>query len=290
MRTLDVALATSLNLTEPDLDEAPTLEALARHGLAARSLAWDDPAADFAVARLTVLRATWNYPERPADFRAWLERTAAATTLWNPLPVVRWNLHKGYLLDLARRGVPVTPTRLLPAGRPASFADLVRQTGWADLVLKPAVSCGSRLTFRVAADDAQAGDAALTRILAEGDALAQPYLAAVDGYGERALVCLDGEPTHAVRKSPRFSGQDESTSGALPIAPAEADLARRCLAAVGADLLYARVDVAPGPDGTPVLMELELIEPSLFFPACPAALERFARAVKRRVEALACTS
>lgn len=286
MRALDVALASSLDLAEPDRDEAPTLEALARHGLTAAPLAWDDPAADFAAARLVVLRATWTYPERPADFRAWLERTAAASTLLNPLPVVLWNLHKGYLLDLERRGVPIVPTRLLPAGAPGSFAALARETGWRDLVLKPAISCGSRLTFRVAADDVAAGDDALLRLAAEGDTLAQPYLSSVDGYGERALVCIDGEPTHAVRKSPRFAGQDESTSEALPISAAEDDLAHRCLALAGPDLLYARVDVAPGLDGRPVLMELELIEPTLFFPACPAALERFAQAVRRRVDAL----
>ncbi len=287
MRPLDVALATSLDLHEPDRDEAPTLAALAALGLTARSRAWDDPAADFAAARLVVLRATWNYPERPADFRAWLERTAAASTLLNPLPVVLWNLHKGYLLDLERQGVPIVPTRVLPAGAPSSFEALTRATGWPDLVLKPAVSCGSRLTFRVAADDVATGDEVLRTLAAEGDALAQPYLTSVEAYGERALVCIDGEITHAVRKSPRFAGQDESTSEALPVSPAEAALARRCLAAVPHELLYARVDVAPGPDGEPVLMELELIEPTLFFPACPAALERFAWVVKRRVDAQA---
>ena len=282
-RPFDVVLATSRDLPEPDADEIPTLEALARHGLRARSLAWDDPEADFGSARLTVLRATWTYPERPAAFAAWAERTAAVSMLLNPLPVVRWNLHKGYLLDLAARGIPVTPTRLLPADGRASFADVVHETGWADVVLKPAVSCGSRLTFRVRADEGPAGDEALARIRAEGDALVQPYLPSVDDHGERAVVCIDGAVTHAVRKSPRFSGQDECTSDALPVSAAEAGLARRCLAAVGTDLLYARVDMAPGPDGAPVLMELELIEPSLFFPACPPALERFATAVRRRV-------
>ena len=283
----DVALATCRHLPEPDRDEAPTLEALGRAGLTARSLAWDDPDAPFDQARLVVLRATWNYPERPDAFRAWLERTAARSALWNPLPVVRWNLHKGYLHDLAGRGLPVTPTRLVPRGAAPSFAAVVAAAGWPEVVVKPAVSCGSRLTFRVAAGDAAAGDAALARILAEGDALLQPYLSAVEGYGERAVVCIDGAVTHAVRKGPRFAADAENTSGPLPVAPAEAELAHRCLAAVGADLLYARVDLAPGPDGAPVLMELELIEPSLFFPACPAALQRFAAGVKRRVDALA---
>jgi len=287
MRPLDVALASCLDLHEPDLDEAPTLAALARQGLTAATLAWDDPDADVAAARLVVLRATWNYPERPADFRAWLERTAAASTLLNPLSVVLWNLHKGYLLDLERRGVPIVPTRLLPGHEPVAFAALVAETGWRDLVVKPAVSCGSRLTFRVAADDVATGDEALRRVATEGDVLVQPYLASVEGHGERAIVCIDGEPTHAVRKSPRFAGQDESTSEALPIAPAEAELARRCLALAGPDLLYARVDVAPGLAGTPVLMELELIEPTLFFPAWPPALERFAGALRRRVDAVA---
>jgi len=94
--------------------------------------------------------------------------------------------------------------------------------------------------------------------------------------------------THAVRKSPRFEGEDESVSEAMPVSAAEAALAHQALAAapIDGDLLYARVDMAPGPDGAPMVMELELLEPSLFFPQCSEALERFVAGLKRRLEAI----
>jgi hypothetical protein len=280
---MDVALATCHVLPEPDIDEAPTLAALRAAGISAEAVAWDDPQSDFSAARMTVLRATWNYPEHPERFLAWVERTAAVTDLWNPLPVVRWNLHKSYLLDLDRAGVPVVPTCLVRRGEPTALREILDSRGWSDVVIKPAVSAASRLTERSGPETLEQGEAHLRRLAEKEDVLVQPYQKAVDSYGERALMWIDGELTHAVRKAPRFSGKDESVTGPLPIAPAEAEVARAAVAVAGEPLLYARIDLAPGPDGTPQIMELELIEPSLFFPFSPPALERFVRAVARRL-------
>ena len=284
---MDVAYATCRDLPEPDFDEAPTLAALEKEGLTAGPLAWDDPSADFSQAKLTILRATWNYPEEPQRFLAWLEKTAGVSDLWNPLAAIRWNLHKGYLLELEKAGVPVVPTVLVRNGDKRPLADIVSERGWVDVVIKPAISAASRLTVRADAQTMVRGEGHLRALAAKEDVLIQPYVASVDGYGERALVWIDGELTHAVRKSPRFLGQDESVTGPLPITGAEADLARRAIALAPGPLLYARIDVAPAPDGTPAIMEFELLEPSLFFPQHPPALERFARAVARRVAALA---
>ncbi|HVU52376.1 MAG TPA: hypothetical protein VHL80_16895 [Polyangia bacterium] len=279
---LDVALASCQVLPKIDRDQAPLLGALRAAGLRAEVLAWDDPAADFASARLTLLRATWNYTQQPDRFAGWLASTAAASALWNPLPVVRWNLHKGYLLELQRAGVPVTPTHLVPRGSAERLADVAAARGWGDVVVKPAVSAGSRLTLRAGAAT-QRGEAHLRAIVARQDALVQPYLPAVEGHGERALVFIDGELTHAVRKAPRFAGDAESVTGPFDVSDDEAALARAVLAAAPAPVLYARVDVAPGADGRPVLMELELIEPSLFFAHGPRAVERLVAAIGRRL-------
>jgi glutathione synthase/RimK-type ligase-like ATP-grasp enzyme len=279
---IDVALASCQVLPKTDLDQAPLLGALRAAGLRAEVLAWDDPAADFSSARLTLLRATWNYTERPELFAEWLARTAAASALWNPLPVVRWNLHKGYLLELARAGVPVTPTHLVPRGSAERLADLAAARGWSDVVVKPAVSAGSRLTLRASAAS-ERGEAHLRAIVGQKDALVQPYLPAVEGHGERALVFVEGELTHAVRKARRFAGDAESVTGPVDVSEDEGAVARAALAAAPAPVLYARVDVAPGPDGRPVLMELELIEPSLFFARGPRAVERLVDAIGRRL-------
>lgn len=269
-------------LPEPDRDQAPLLAALRAAGLRAAVLPWDDPGADFASARLTLLRSTWNYAEQPGRFADWLARAAAVSALWNPLPVVRWNLHKRYLLELERAGVPIAPTHLVPRNSAERLAEVAAARGWDDVVVKPAVSAGSRLTRRVRADTPR-GEAHLRALVDREDALVQPYLPAVEDHGERALIVIDGELTHAVRKGPRFAGEAESITGPFVASDAEAALARAALAAAPAPVLYARVDVAPGPDGRPVLMELELIEPALFFESGPRALERLVRAIAGRL-------
>lgn len=284
---MDVALASCRRLPEPDPDAAPLVAALADAGIDARVLAWDDPAADWDAARLTVLRSTWNYPLQPERFFDWATAVSRVSTLFNSLPVVRWNLHKRYLLDLASRGVAVTPTECVERGCPADLGGIMRNRRWSEAVVKPAISAASYRTVRVTPDRVAEGDAHLRELLAAGDALVQEYVPSVEGYGERALVWIDGELTHAVRKSPRFAGEEESVSDALPIDPAEARLAATAVAAVDRPLLYARIDVAPGPGGAPMVMELELIEPSLFLPQSPAALERFVAAIGRRLAGVA---
>jgi glutathione synthase/RimK-type ligase-like ATP-grasp enzyme len=281
---IDVALATCAELPEPDPDMAPLLAALHASGMTAEALPWDAPDADFASARVTVLRSTWNYPERPQRFLAWVDRVAGTTALHNPAHVVRWNAHKGYLLELAARGVPVTPTLLVRRGDGTPLADLMRARAWREVVVKPAVSAASRDTLRVGPAALERGEAHLRALAAREDVLVQPFLSSVEGHGERAVVWIDGLPTHAVRKSPRFSGDAESVSAAVPIADDEAALARQAVAAAPGPLLYARVDVARDDSGTPVVMELELIEPSLFLPQSSEALERYAAAVRRRVD------
>ncbi|HEY8038788.1 MAG TPA: hypothetical protein VIF15_03310 [Polyangiaceae bacterium] len=280
---LDVALASCVALPEPDADLLPLLDALRASGLSADVLAWDDAGADFASARMTLLRSTWNYTERPADFLAWIDRTAASGALYNTARTVRWNAHKGYLLDLEARGVPVVPTHLVRRGATTPLGEVMETRGWVDVVVKPAVSGGSRHTLHIGPGSRDRGEAHLRALAAREDVLVQPYLASVEGYGERAVVWIDGEATHAVRKSPRFLGDPESVSAAVPIAPDEADLARRAVAVAPEPLLYARVDLARDEHGVPRVMELELIEPSLFFPQAPAALARYVRAVRQRL-------
>jgi hypothetical protein len=278
---LDVALATCVSTPEVDNDLQPLLDALREAGLSAEALAWDDPSAEFASARLTLLRSTWNYSERPAAFLEWLGRTAACSSLWNPEATVRWNAHKSYLLDLEARGVPVVATHLTRRGDPVALADITRARGWSEVVVKPAVSGGSRATIRVGPDDLARGEAHLRMLVAREDVLVQPYQRSVEGHGERAIVTVERNPMHAVRKSPRFLGDPESVSEAVPIEDDEREVVARALGAVPGPLLYARVDVARDPDGHPRVMELELIEPSLFFLQSPRTLEAYVGAVLR---------
>jgi hypothetical protein len=126
---MDVQLVSCLTLPEPDRDEAPLLAALGRAGIEARVAAWDDPRVDWSLGRLALLRSCWNYPQHAEAFLRWAESVSAATELWNPLPIVRWNVHKRYLLDLEQRGVSIVPTRLLARGDGTSLHDVTERAG-----------------------------------------------------------------------------------------------------------------------------------------------------------------
>ncbi len=276
-------LATCQVKPEPDPDEGPLVTALAERGIDARPAAWDDPGEDWDAAVPTVLRSTWNYHLHPGSFLAWIDRVAARSPLWNPPEVLRSNLHKRYLLELAGRGVAAVPTVLLERGADARLAEILTDRGWRDAVVKPAVSCASFATFEVHGANLESGQTQLTALLAERDVLVQPYVESVDDHGERAIVWIAGEFTHAVRKHPRWMGEEETVSAALPVSPAERRLAEAALAPWRDDLLYGRVDVALDAAGEPQVMELELMEPSLYLLQHPLALERFADAIDERL-------
>jgi hypothetical protein len=275
------ALATCRDLAEPDDDEAPLLDALRARGHDAQPLAWDDSAAEPAEFDVVVLRATWNYHIHPEAFLAWAEGVTRVARLVNPLSVVRWNLHKRYLAELAAAGVPVVPTLWFERGARASLHEILDRTGWDEIVVKPAISAASFETHRFTRGDADEADAFLRRLCLARDVMVQPYMRAVDEAGERSLVWIDGEVTHAVGKSPRFAGGEERVSRATEASPEERQIVETALARFTVQLTYARVDFMPGPDGSPLVSELELIEPSLFFPLCQRALDRFADALVR---------
>jgi glutathione synthase/RimK-type ligase-like ATP-grasp enzyme len=278
-----VALASCQRLPEPDLDEPLLLAALARHGIEASVLPWDDEAAPFAAQDLVVLRSTWNYFERVEAFVAWTARVAASTRLLNPPHVVAWNAKKTYLAELEARGVAVVPTDFVARGASRRIEDLLDERGWDEIVIKPLVSAGSYRTERFARATASAAQAFLEALVADRDAMVQRWMPSVETYGERSLVWIDGAITHAIRKSPRFSGAAEHVSGSeVPIADDERAFAERALAPFADELLYARVDLVRDAEATLRVMELELIEPSLFLAQSEAALVRLAAAIARR--------
>ncbi len=283
-----VALVTCLELPEVDDDQAPLLAALHNAGLSAQVLAWETAAP--ADADLWILRSPWNYHLHHTQFLSWLDSVAAAGQLCNPASIVRWNSDKAYLVELAEQGLPVAPTVLLPQGSAPDVHALVTARGWTRWVLKPSISLGSFMTERFTLDQVLQAQEFADTALAGRAMLLQPYLSAVEDYGERSLVCIGGQVCHAVRKSPRFSGGHEAVTP-VAIADDERALAERVLQTVAKlpcappiPLLYARVDTVRGEDGKPLLMELELVEPSLFLLAHPASLQRLVQEVALRAQ------
>lgn len=269
-----IRIATCMTLPEVDADAQPLAEAFARAGLDAQLRAWDDPSVDWDSEAPTILRSTWNYALDVHGFLEWIGRLRGP--LWNPAEIVRTNVHKRYLLDLAARGVPVVPTTLVERGG-------VIEPPQQKVVIKPEVGAGS-LGARVF----EAGDRAAVlhagELTATGAALVQPYMASVDDYGERSMIWIDGALSHAIRKAPRFSGDAESVTGPFPIEDAEREVALAALAPYADEILYGRVDLARDASGAPCVMELELVEPSLFFAKQPGSADRFVAGLRRRLQ------
>ena len=279
-----IALATCETLPDLFLDDQLLAKALERRGADVTPLVWSSEAASGACPDICVIRNTWDYYHRPAAFLAWAEGMAARSTLLNPFPLLRWNHHKGYLLELAAQKLPVVPTILVRQGRPLQITPLAQAAAWQDIVVKPAISAGAHRTARFAAIDPAAQDH-LAELVGEGDALVQPYLPSVETYGERSFLFINGELTHAVRRTQALTegvGIERTMDRVTPT-EAEYRIAQAVMAALPVAPLYGRVDLAPDAEGRPLLMEVEVIEPRLFLQECPEALEQFADAIVARV-------
>ena len=281
-----VGLVTCRELPEPDPDQNLLLAALHGAGVDVELVAWDGSTAHgISSFDCCVLRSCWNYHESPGDFRQWIDSAGRLTRLWNPEPIVTWNLHKRYLESLAAAGLPTVPTAWFRKGQDAPLRETAESNDWSDIVVKPAISASSYRTHRFRLGDGQFNEAqaALDDLLRDRDAMVQPYVPGVETLGERAVLWIDSEITHTIRKTSRFAGDVEAVSQAVTASEAEREVALRSVAVAAAETgvspLYARVDLMPDAQGDPMVSELELIEPSLYLRQSPAALDRFVRAI-----------
>lgn len=276
-----------------DLDtDGPFLfPALEKASVAYEVVAWDDPKVKWKQYSTVVLRACWDYFRRPDEFREVLDQIAATTRLENPLEVIEWNIDKRYLTELRKAGLPTVTTayvsHLSPPTELGSALAQISRWGSAEVVVKPTVSAGSNDTFRLEAADGSAVSKAVQAIVdSDRVAMIQPFLAAVDEEGERGSVYFNGEFDHSFSRKVMLAagGQDASvlsapeSVGAVELTAAErmvSDRVNSWLTDRFGSLLYARVDLLPSPEG-PQVVEVELIEPSLFFEADPESASRFA--------------
>lgn len=296
-----IALATAVAARTLDEDMPPLLHALHAAGIDAEARAWDDPSVSWQRHDLVLLRSTWDYTSRYAEFIGWCERIAGVTRLLNPLEVVRWNTDKRYLAQLEALDIPIVPSDFAMPGDDAGTIlseFLPAHPDAAEIVVKPTIGAGSRDARRHRRDAHAAMRAHVEHLLAAGrSALLQPYLPAVDAAGETALIYFDGQFSHAIRKGPLLLPDADATRALFaaehiqPRTPGadERALADRVIAALPDmvdatyPLAYARVDLIRADDGTPCVLELELAEPSVFLDHDPAAAERFAAVLRRRI-------
>jgi glutathione synthase/RimK-type ligase-like ATP-grasp enzyme len=267
--------------------DAAMVAALRARGAEAVQPCWDDPEVPWDAFDLVAVRTTWDYAPRREEFLAWADDVARTTTVCNPAHVLRWNTHKGYLIELEERGAPVIPTAWLGQGDRVELAALLAARGWTAAVAKPAVGVGGRGMIRVHPGEAEHAQPELDRLLADGDVLVQPYLDTIEKVGELSIVVIDGEVSHAVRKRPRegeyriHRARGGSYERVDPGADAAA-LARWMVEATGQPLLFARIDLIEDEVGALQVVELEATEPDLCLDVAPEAAERLADALLAR--------
>jgi glutathione synthase/RimK-type ligase-like ATP-grasp enzyme len=286
-----IALVTYRDLPQLTSEDQLVCSALQALGVQAQAVVWDAPDAAWEHYQAVVVRSCWDYHLHPSRFTTWLgELERLQVPLWNPAPILRWNMHKTYLRDLHARGIAVPPTCWLERGGRAELATIFAEHGWQEAVIKPAISATAHNTWRASRATSRQDQPRFAAMLQDSDILVQQFMEPVVSEGEWSFVFFHSQYSHAVLKKAKpgdfrvqddFGGTVEVVSPALELI----EQAQQIVDSVGSPLLFARVD-AIDLNGRLVLMELELIEPFLFLKSDPHAVERFARAILTLLPAL----
>jgi glutathione synthase/RimK-type ligase-like ATP-grasp enzyme len=268
----------------------PELEAV---GIAPSLQPWSEGGVPWDAFDLILAHGAWDNIHHPDDFLAWVDRVAEVTRIVNAPAILRWNIDKHYLAVLSDAGVPTVPTTWIEPPALRGTNDLPLPHG--EFVVKPAISGGGFETARYAEHEFSVARAHIGRLLAAGrTAMVQPYQAAVDTLGETSVIFLGGQFSHAIAKSPLLrpgAGAQQNLALHEQITAARPTDAQRAVAAdalaTAEQLLepttYARVDLVTRADGTSAVLELELLDPALFFDTQPTTAARFARVLRQRM-------
>jgi glutathione synthase/RimK-type ligase-like ATP-grasp enzyme len=287
LAVLDSAGEDAFGQADVESGDGLLAEALTNRDIEIRLAAWDDPTIKWDAIAACVLRSTWDYPERLNEFTRWMDAVSEKTLLLNDADLVRWNIHKRYLIDLEGAGIPVVPTVHIERGGLLDLPRLQGRRGSDGLVIKPAVGAGSFGVTRVSPDDPES-IAVAGSLVRERDVIVQPYVPSIESEGETSTVLVAGAISHAVVKTPapgeyrvqpHHGGRSESREVGIDLR----ELWDRLMTVLPGKPTYGRVDTVTI-DGRPHVMELELIEPSLFLRHEPKAADLLADAIVQRIE------
>jgi len=271
------------------LEDRLVKEALIKQGLRTIRLSWDDPDFDWSTTKNILFRSAWDYFYRFPEFSKWLHKVSQHTHLLNSEAIIRWNLDKHYLLDLERKGVHIVKTHFIEQGSPTTLKDLHDELGWTDTVLKPCISGTARHTYRLNPQNIGEHEVVFSKLLAEEAMMLLPFQHNIADRGEISMIVLDGKFTHAVLKTARpgdYRVQDNFGGQVSPYNPTtiEINFAENAVKACQELPIYARVDIFTNNDGQTALLELELIEPELWFRYFPQAARILAGAINDKIK------
>ena len=279
-----------------DMDSAVLMKALERRGIKSHSVAWDDTSVNWTEPDLCIIKSASNYATKPESFIQWAKNVEEKTRLWNNSGLVEWNHDKHYLMDLELRGVPIPPSIFVEKESDEKLSHILRGFDWSDIVIKPMISIGSFGLRRFRVDSLEA-ERYLTKLrkrgfsqkflgdtysFSPGDAIVQQFIPEIAN-GEVSLLYFDGEFSHAVIKKAKagdFRSHPIWGASVEKHAPSAEELR------VGENVLnamdpteYVRIDLVNTFKG-PLIIEVELIEPFLFFDMFPETAEVFADHIK----------
>ena len=262
-------------------------EPLAKLGWSVEEIPWNHHNIEWRRFDAVVIRSTWDYQIAPEKFLSTLEEIESVTKLYNPVDICRWNLNKRYLSDLQSKGVQIVPTYWLEGLNKRSIESVFQTSAAKRLVTKPLIGANADDTFVLKLKDSSSWKGAIC-VFADREVMVQPFIDSIQVEGEYSLFYFGGHFSHAIVKRPAegdYRVQEEHGGIIRSANPAE-DLVRagsQAIEAIEKTLLYARVDLVRLESGQPALIEMELIEPSLYFEQCPNSAEMFAAQFDRIV-------
>ncbi len=294
MKSFDVTILTAkkfYDLPNPNWYEKQVLQedsillsAFQKKGLKAIRTYWDNPNFDFADTRITLFRTIWDYFHRFNEFSNWLNSNWNKTQLINSPEILHWNIDKHYLYDLSVKGINIPKTIFLEKGQSETLQNLFMNSGFEEAILKPAISGAGRHTYKLSGSNILEHETIYSRLIKDEALLLQEYQCNITKTGEIAIILINGEYSHAVLKTAKkgdFRVQDDFGGTVKLYTPLtdEIEFAKNVISACSTLPLYARVDIMRDNNFQPVLGELELIEPELWFRFHPRAAEMMAQAI-----------
>ncbi|MEM9325155.1 MAG: hypothetical protein AAGA85_05855 [Bacteroidota bacterium] len=265
-------------------DDGLVHHGLEKMGYKVARKSWADPSFDWTMTRYALFRSTWDYFYRFEEFRSWLTQVSGATQLINPHSLIEWNLDKHYLKDLSLRQVNVVPTHYAYGQDTSTLADIAKLHHWQDVVMKPTISGTAMDTHYITSTRLAQEEMLFRSLCAKQTMMVQPFQQFIVDQGELSLIVIGGQFTHSVKKMAKsgdFRVQSDFGGTVAPYEPSpeEVAFAEHVVSQCPDSPHYARVDIIYDNEGKLSLVELELIEPELWFRRNPPAAQQLAEGI-----------
>jgi glutathione synthase/RimK-type ligase-like ATP-grasp enzyme len=265
------------------------IEPLKIFGWDAEEISWRNDNVNWNDYNAVIVRSTWDYQNDSEKFVSVLETINSASHLENNLELMKWNMNKGYLFDLDQKGVKIVDTIWENNFNPKSAPEYFDRLNAEEIIIKPNISANADNTFRLTREKLNKNLQLLENIFAEREFMVQPFLKNIIEEGEYSLFFFNGKFSHSVLKKPKendFRVQEEHGGNIQPL-KVNAELisiAENIIKQLFTVPLYGRVDLVRNAQNEFAVMELELIEPSLYLNKDLQSPLRFAEAFIERME------